>query len=135
MRTLIALSLVLSVSSASAQEFEPFPQARITVEQWQAYFNEVSEKLAATRQRVPAEHYVGFSDDQSYTTYTFTEPGHPAHPAWITRQIVQDGTSINVRQIGYYAGKEEPFAKLYRAFQRMNDRLREDMQRRTKGDK
>jgi hypothetical protein len=129
MRAIFSLVIALLASVASAQEFKPYPRAKVTFEQWQAYLEEVSSKHAVTRQEAPAEHFVGFNNPMTQTMYTFTAPGHPAHPAWITRQVMQDGTSINVRQIGYFAGDEAPFARLYQDFQALNDRLRQDIRR------
>jgi len=129
MRPLAGLAIALVALTAGGQEFEPYPRAKVTPEQWQAYFDEISSKFASTRQEARAAHFVGFSNPVTQTMYTFTQPGHPAHPAWITRQVVQEGTSVKVQQIGFFAGDEAPFAQLYRDFQQLNDRLREDIRR------
>jgi hypothetical protein len=129
MRALSTLIFVLICGLANAQEFKPYPQAKVTPEQWQAYFDDVSTRHASTRQDAPNAPFVGFSNAATQTMYSFTKPGHPAHPAWITRQVVQQGTSIQVQQIGFFAGEEAPFAQLYQQFQKLNDRMREDIKR------
>ena len=64
----------------------------------------------------PEQRLLVFDGEHSY--YAFTQPGHPAHPAWITRKLVseQDGR-LNMIQIGYFAGREPPFAELFRQYQ------------------
>ena len=133
---LIALTLALFVAaSVPAQEYKPYPRARITPEQWQQYFEEVSSKHASSRREFPAEYLVVFENTLEYTTYAFTQPGHAAHPAWITRHVIQDNVGVNVRQIGYFAGEEAPFAKLFREYQELNAKMREDFQRKSREQK
>ena len=104
MRYPLALALVLVATTASGQAFRPYSEERVTVRQWQAYFDEVSAKLASTRQDAPSQFFIGFNDPNTSTTYNFTMPGNPAHPAWFTRQFVQTGHTITGRQIGSFAG-------------------------------
>jgi hypothetical protein len=118
-----------------AQEFRPFPTPRISPAQWQNYLDEVSEKHGPTREAAPTEKLVVFHNRAAFTTYVFTETGHPAHPAWITRQVVQEGGSVNVRQIGYFAGDEPPFAALFRAYLQVNQRMREEFERKGEREK
>jgi hypothetical protein len=132
MRAIAILTAALISASVSAQEYKPYPRAQITEAQWQAYFDEVAAKHGATRREFPAEHLMVFEDTKNYMSYAFTQPGHPAHPAWVTRHVVQDAVGVNVRQIGYFAGEEVPFAKLFRAYQELNARMREDFQRRSR---
>ncbi|MEX0733557.1 MAG: hypothetical protein WD944_12515 [Steroidobacteraceae bacterium] len=113
-----------------AQEFQPYPTPRITVEQWTSYLATVRANLEPTAEIYPEKHVVIFSDQRSRTFYIFTTKDHPAHPAWITRQIVEEGGEVSVRQIGYFAGSEERFAKLFSKYQKMNEELREDVLRR-----
>lgn len=80
--------------------------------QWEAYFDEVKRKHAAVMQDVEAAKLLVFEDGATKTIYSFTKPGHPAHPAWITRKVEQRGDSIVVNQIGYFAGDEPSFAQL-----------------------
>jgi hypothetical protein len=111
------LAIVACAAAAvHAQEFRPHPQARITAAQWQAYFDEVKAKHGATRQPFDAGHLVLFNDAASLMSWVFTTPGHPAHPAWVTRQPVTDGASVKIRQIGFYAGDEAEFRKLFAAY-------------------
>lgn len=120
------LLLSLVALSVPAQEFKPFPRAGITHEQWRTYFNEVKAKHQASERQFPSEHLVVFEDPKNYTSWAFTTPDHPAHPAWVTRQPVEDQRGVQIRQIGYFAGNEAEFAKLFKAYLALNDRMREE---------
>ncbi|MGH8130382.1 MAG: hypothetical protein ACRES3_05960 [Steroidobacteraceae bacterium] len=130
---LTQLTLLLLASfgpGALAQEFQPYPTPKITAEQWARYLAIVKSNFEASAEVFPKKHIVVFTDPATRTHYIFTTKDHPAHPAWITRKIVEEGGQINVRQIGYFAGSEEHFAQLFGEYQRMNEQLREDVQRR-----
>jgi hypothetical protein len=126
MRVKYAVILVLLAAAAEAQEFKPYPRANVTPAQWAAYYEEVRKKHGASMLDVEAQNLLVFHDAQSATSYAFTKPGHPAHPAWISRQIRESGGSIGVAQVGYFAGNEESFANLFRAYQQLNHRMREE---------
>ena len=127
-----ALTTLLLGSGAQAQEFKPYPRANITEAQWQAYFDEVREKHGATVQDIEDQKLLVYTDAATSTIYGFTKPGHPAHPAWIARKLEQRGDSLQVGQIGYFAGAEPPFAKLFREYIALNEKMKEDIDRRRK---
>lgn len=131
--TCVAASLSAALALASpalAQEYQPYPTPRITVEQWQRYLDIVRMNHGSSAEIYKNEHLVGFSDQATRTFYVFTTRDHPAHPAWITRQLVETDGKVNVRQIGYFAGDEQPFAELFRIFLQRNEQLRKDVERR-----
>src|SRR5205809_4777735 len=132
MRAVAIVLTALVAGQVAAQEYMPYPGARITLAQWQQYFSEVSSKHAASRREFPAEHLVVFEDRATYTAYAFTQPGHAAHPSWITRHVIHDNVGVKVRQIGYFAGDEGSFAKLFEAYQQLNAQLLEDFQSRSR---
>ena len=115
---------------ALAQEFQPYPTPKITAEQYAQYAEEVRQKYASTADFLKGQHLIGFTDERTRTFYIFTTKDHPAHPAWITRQIVEEDGQVKVRQIGYFAGSEAEFAKLFREYQGRNQQLMEEVQRR-----
>jgi hypothetical protein len=115
---------------AQAQEFQPYPQPKVTPEQYQAYSEEVRLALGSTAEIMREENVIVFSDLRTRTFYVFTTKNHPAHPAWITRQMVEENGEVRVRQIGYFAGSEEEFAKLFSYYQQRNAQLMEDVARR-----
>jgi hypothetical protein len=127
MKAVLALLLVTALSAA-ARDFKPYPRAQITPEQWQSYFAQVQAKHRQSERTFPNEHLVVYEDRGSQLSWAFTTPGHPAHPAWVTRRPVEDDRGVSIRQIGYFAGDEPEFAKLFRAYLALNDRMREQFQ-------
>jgi len=125
---ILPTSIILLAFSVNAQEFKPYPRANITQVQWTSYYSDVQAKHGATAQDIDAEKLIVFHDSKTSTSYAFTKPEHPAHPAWITRQIYERDGKVGVSQIGYFAGGEEPFAVLFRAYRELNDRIRQNIQ-------
>jgi hypothetical protein len=119
--------LLAAVSLSAAIEFKPYPVAQITEAQWTSYYEHVRSAHGADRQDFPDQRLIVFHDKAAATSYAFTQPGHAAHPAWITRKIVQRGTDFFVDQIGYFAGQEAPFAILFRQYQALNERMTEQL--------
>ena len=124
----IVITCMLLVGPGSAQEYQPYPEAPITISQWQSYFELVRNKFGDT-ERHPSAKLVEFNSGDTF--YIFTEPGHPAHPAWVTQQIVKTDNGLGMRQIGFFAGDELAFAALFRAYRGRIDKVREDMKRRS----
>jgi hypothetical protein len=106
------------------QEFKPYPEPRITEEQWQSYFDEVQSKYGRTARVAPNQPLVVF-DDGTSTQYAFTQRGHSAHPAWIARKVVQDSRGTYIDQVGYFAGDEKAFTALSHAFRALDHNVRE----------
>jgi hypothetical protein len=115
---------------AQTQEFKPYPRANITVTQWQTYFDEVREKHGDTVQDIEDQKLLVFTDKATTTIYGFTKPGHAAHPAWIARKPEQRGDSLFIGQIGYFAGAEPPFAKLFRDYLELNEKMKAEIKSR-----
>jgi hypothetical protein len=115
---------------ATAQEFQPYPAPQVTPKQFADYAELVRQAHGATAQYVREEQVIVFSDLRTRTFWVFTTKEHPAHPAWVTRRMVEEGGQVNVRQIGYFAGSEPEFSKLFRSYQERNAQLMEDVQRR-----
>ena len=122
-RIVIALYLVLSVQ-AFASEFKPYPLAQITEQEWSVYYETVSKAFPNSVQNHPQQNLIVFRNDKDRMSYAFTKTGHPAHPAWITRQVVEANGIIDMVQIGYFAGSEKPFAVLFQQYQQLNDQIK-----------
>jgi hypothetical protein len=129
--TTFALAACL-VTPALAQEYQPYLTPRITAEQWARYAEEVRQIHQSSADILKEENVIVFSDPRTRTFWIFTTKDHPAHPAWVTRQLVEEGGQVRVRQIGYFAGDEVAFAKLFREYQERNEQLAEDVQRRNR---
>jgi hypothetical protein len=114
-------------SNANAQQFRPFTEPKITESQWQTYYTEVSSKFAKTLRDLETENLQLFFNEATFVTYTFTKPGHPAHPAWITRLVVAAGEKVTVSQHGFYAGSELEFGKFSDSFKALNERLKNSL--------
>jgi hypothetical protein len=130
MKTGWLIAALAFAAPALAQEWQPYPQPKITVEQWKSYLEKVRERHEASAEIFKDKAIVVFSDPESRTFYIFTTKDHPAHPAWIARQLVEEGGLVHVRQIGFFAGKQEPFDKLFREYQMRNDELVKEVERR-----
>jgi len=122
MRYIIATAvLFFGIAAANAGEmpaYKPFPEAQISGAQWESYRQQVYGAYGPSLRRFPSQNLEVLHSPDNVMHFAFTTPGHPAHPAWITRSA-QTGT---VDQIGYFAGKEEPFAKLFQAYLNLTNR-------------
>jgi hypothetical protein len=130
--SVLCLAAGLAGAPASAQEFQPYPTPQITREQWAQYAEQVQQNYLASAEILAEQHQVAFSDMRTRTFWIFTTKDHPAHPAWITRQMVEESGQVHVRQIGYFAGSEPEFAKLFRYYQERNAQLMEEVARRNR---
>ncbi|HET8691636.1 MAG TPA: hypothetical protein VFM30_05860 [Steroidobacteraceae bacterium] len=126
------LIALLVAAPLSAQEYQPYPQPKVTIEQWQAYLNSVREYLEPTAEIYKDKHIVAFQNPDTRTFYIFTTKDHPAHPAWVTRQLVEQDGQVKVRQIGYYAGNEQAFDKLFREYLQRNEELMKEVAKRNR---
>src|SRR5688572_18607331 len=126
----LLVAALLPAAQAAAQEFQPYPSPKVTIEQWSRYLDAVRAKLESTAEIYKDKNLVVFSDRGTRTFYIFTTKDHPAHPAWITRQMVEQDGQVNVRQIGYFAGAQEPFDVLFGEYLKLNEELRENVGRR-----
>ena len=130
---LVAALLLVALwpdAAARAQEFQPYPSPKVTVDQWQKYLIEVRSRHEASLEIYKDKNVVVFSDPTTRTFYVFTTKDNPAHPAWITRQIVEQGGKVNVRQIGYFAGAQEPFDRLFSEYLQLNEQLKHEVEQR-----
>lgn len=130
MKTLALLAALVFAAPAFAQEWQPYPQPKITVDQWKAYLLTVREALEASAEIYKDKGVVVFSNPDTRTFYIFTTKDHPAHPAWITRQLVEEKGQVNVRQIGFYAGNAEAFDKMFREYLQRNEGLMKEVEKR-----
>jgi hypothetical protein len=131
-RAAFAVAGSLLAAPAMTQEFQPYPTPQITREQWAQYAEQVRQAHEASVEILKGQNLVAFSDPAARTFYIFTTKDHAAHPAWITRQLYEEGGEVRVRQIGYFAGSEAEFAKLFADYQKRNTQLMEDVQRRNR---
>ena len=124
----LLLLALLCCGPLLAAAYRPYPDANISAEQWQEYFDIVQNEFGDTAQELPDVDLLLFHDAATMTFYAFTKAGNPAHPAWITRRIVEQDGEIAVEQIGYFAGDEAAFADLFDAYADITDELRDEFE-------
>jgi hypothetical protein len=110
---LLYVGLLVTISPAIGQSLQPYPSNSISEQQWQTYFYEVENLHGDVTQRVRHQHLIIFKDRQNATSWIFTQLGHPAHPSWITRRLVQNDDGASIQQTGYFAGSKEQFAVFF----------------------
>ena len=102
------LGSILSANLALAQELCGRP-----TEQPQALFDRLT-KAEKLKEDFRDKSYVAISDKGKDTIWTFTMPGHPAHPSVVCRRPVPDGAETECQ-------------KLVAALQELNQRMLRDM--------
>jgi hypothetical protein len=70
--------------------------------------------------------YVTVKDAAKATIWTFTVPGHPAHPAAICRHIVEEAGKLRIEMGVQCNGAPTECARLVRGFEALNARLLKD---------
>ena len=128
----VTVTLWLIAAPTLAQEYQPYPSPRITPEQWARYGEQVRQNHGASLEIFEDKQLIAFSDAPTRTFWVFTLKKHPAHPAWITRQMYEEDGQVRVRQIGYFAGSEDAFAKLFQEYLLRNEELKADVARRNR---
>ena len=129
MKRISLLVLMAVATTAWAIEYQPYPTANISVQQWNEYYAQVKQQFAATERVHEQQRLVTYSDESTNMSFAFTMPGHAAHPAWITRHVRESNGSVDLSQIGYFAGEEEPFSVLFQQYEQMNERIRAQFRR------
>jgi hypothetical protein len=76
--------------------------------------------------------YVALNDAARGTVWTFTVPGHPAHPSAVCRRLVPDGKEMRLQMNVQCNADEAECRKLVDAFQELNRRMIEDMKKQQK---
>ena len=122
-----ALIALLLTSSLHAATWKPFPEAQITAEQWQEYFDTVVAEFGDTRDEIAEAKLILFTDQLTSTFYAFTADDHPAHPAWITRKLIEQDGAFSIQQIGFFAGEEQAFSDLFDDYLALSDQLQQEM--------
>lgn len=123
----LAFLSVLLCSQLHAATYKPYPEPQITAEQWQEYFDIIAAEFGHTRDEIAEARLVLFTDEASSTFYAFTLEDHPAHPAWITRKLVEEDGAIAIQQIGFFAGDEQAFADLFDDYLALANQLNTDI--------
>lgn len=93
-----------------------------TPDQIIAFIADYGEREGATFFQTP--EFFGFTNDKSSPVVAFwTKPVHPAHPAMITRSVVQEGENTSIRVKGDFAGDCLAFHALLEQVAAMNKQV------------
>lgn len=123
----LALIALVFSSSLYGATWKPYAEAQITAEQWQEYFDVVVSEFGDTREEIAEAKLILFTDELTSTFYAFTADDHPAHPAWITRKLIEQDGAIAIQQIGFFAGEEQAFADLFDDYLALSDQVQQEM--------
>jgi hypothetical protein len=123
-RSAYPLVLLLATGAiALAQQSAPpparFPTAKITMEQLETYKSEI-EAIPDIQCRDIWAHQRQCSSSAQFTMWTFTLPGHPAHPA-VSRGVMlvqqtDQGSRVGIDRSGHYAGDGAAFEAWMKEF-------------------
>jgi hypothetical protein len=114
----LALGVMLAGLALAARAQGPavtgprFPTEKITPQELQTYASEI-ERIPDIQCRDIWAHQRSCSSSSLFTIWTFTEPGHPAHPA-VSRGVMvmktsDAGSTLGIERSGYYAGEYAAF--------------------------
>jgi hypothetical protein len=119
-RLLPTLCLLLTSIAAVAQSTDaiPYPTVAAALESLRAKSGvEVSNQNGFTVITEPA----------TYTLWTFTPAGHPAHPTVVRRQMVREGDDIISRMQVKCEAAKPACDKLAAEFKALDDQIRESL--------
>jgi hypothetical protein len=94
----------------------------------QALFDRLT-KTEKLKEDFRDKSYVAISDKAKDTVWTFTVPGHPAHPSAVCRRPVQDGGQMRLEMNVQCNAAEAECQKLVKAFQELNQRMMQELQK------
>jgi hypothetical protein len=122
----ISAALAAAAGPAFAAELCGRPQ-----EPPQAMYERLTktEKLA---ENFRDKSYVAIGDTAKDTVWTFTVPGHPAHPSVVCRRPVKDGDRMRLEMNVQCNAAEAECKKLVGGFQELNQRMLRDMEKQKK---
>ena len=92
-----------------------FPTEKITKEEMENYYTEIS--ILANWRGYPKDNTYVITDAESDTSYLFTAPGHPAHPAVIKIPVMGDKGMV---KFGHFAGNEAAYREWFDSFKTVN---------------
>ncbi|MDZ7785000.1 MAG: hypothetical protein U5K56_19330 [Halioglobus sp.] len=128
MKYLLLGLLLLLPLTAFAFELEPYKNPEISAAQWQSYHEAIAAEFDGSRRVDEARKVEVFTDGEAGASVVFTMPGHAAHPAWVTRQLVAQDGGISMVVVGYFAGDRTAFRQLFAEYEKMAEETRKKFQ-------
>ena len=129
MKTIVVALLLVLPSAAGAQQSEPargigYPSVAAALDALKA------------RSDVRIENQGGWiivTDRKDSTLWSFTPPGHAAHPAAVKRAILQQDGAIYVQMRILCQADKAPCDKLVADFEALNEQMKAEIQKSKQG--
>jgi len=129
MKIFTTIMLVLFSSPIFAVEVSPYKEPRVSVEEWNNYHKAIFKELEKWRKAYKLIDLEIFNDGVTRSSIGFTMSGHDAHPSWVTRYVEMTDGSVYIKVVGYYAGDEKAYRKLFQHYQELANQAQKDLQR------
>jgi hypothetical protein len=79
------------------------------------------------------KEFVAYQEKDTFTMWTFTLPGHPAHPTVVCRRPVRSGETITLQMDIACKAAEKPCADLSQQFKELNAQMQTAIENGTGG--
>lgn len=119
MRVALAALLICMSAEVVAQEISTprFPSQQITRDELNQLYEKTKTMPQASIRRVQHQVVITAPNSRYFsTTYVFTQPGHPAHPAVVIHDILEMETGHVAQLESYYAGSQPKFEAWVKKF-------------------
>lgn len=124
---LAALALLVVHGAAQAQSLAPSPIGYSTVsEALQALRSQPGMEVTTTK----PDGWIIAHDPRSFVLWSFTPPGHYAHPTAVRRQVRESGSDVSIDMSVLCESQKANCDKLTAEFEQLNAAMRDDIRRR-----
>lgn len=114
----ISLAWFAVASAAGAQPIPEAPQSSIEYDSVEAAMNDLGARQGV--ERSTQNGWMIAADDSTKTVWSFAPPGHPAYPAVVKRQVVQNGADVEIAMAVRCEAAKPDCDDLVRTFAQMN---------------
>jgi hypothetical protein len=123
----ILVSTPLAAAASDEEPLTPFSSPHIPADDLTAY-RALVEALPGIECEINwIAQQRDCDDTKSHSTWTFTLPGHPAHPAYSRARVVFFDRSVAIQRAGHYSGDEVEFQKWLAEFEQLDQRQMDDL--------
>jgi hypothetical protein len=130
----IVTTIILVVLSLAAFADDPNPSgSSVGYKTVQAALDALRAMPGVTINVTKPDGWIIADDRSTDTLWSFTPAGHYAHPAVIKRIIKQDSTGVFIEMSALCENTKPNCDQLVREFEQLNQRIRENVQRKLGG--
>jgi hypothetical protein len=129
----IAVALLAHCAAHAQSNAPPIPESKASG----IGYKSVREALEALKTQpgmeittTKPEGWIIAHDPKSYVLWSFTPPGHYAHPAAVRRAVRQSGTDVVIEMNALCESEKPNCDKLWAEFEQLNAAMRKDIQQR-----